>query len=322
MKNGFKAIFAACALAVASSSSAMAFPDGPVTLIVPFGPGGTSDQAARPLAAALERHWGQSVIVSNKPGAGSAIGMNAAATAQPDGHTLTIANPAYTLLPSTYKVLEENPTFDPAGLVPVARIANDPIVMVVKSDAPWQTFEEFMEDAKNRPGEISYASSGIYGAAHVPVSMLGHEADVEFNHVAYQGGGPSMTALLGGHVDMTVAGPAVAAPMIESGQIRPLAHTGKERLAIMPDVPAILDFEYSLEYYLWSGVFTSSAVPEDVLEQLRNDVKAAMEDPQYLEDMKTIGVPVQYLDGAAFAEVLAENAVAIEEAVTRIGKIQ
>jgi tripartite-type tricarboxylate transporter receptor subunit TctC len=131
-----------------------------------------------------------------------------------------------------------------------------------------------------------------------------------------------MTALLGGHVDMTVAGPAVAAPMIESGQIRPLAHTGKERLAIMPDVPAILDFEYSLEYYLWSGVFTSSAVPEDVLEQLRNDVKAAMEDPQYLEDMKTIGVPVQYLDGAAFAEVLAENAVAIEEAVTRIGKIQ
>lgn len=322
MKLSRMAPVAACALLLGAATSAIAFPDEPVTMIVPFPPGGSSDQAARPLATALERHWDQPVVVSNKPGAGSALGMTAAANAEPDGHTVTIANPAYTLLPATDRVLERDPSFDPDALVPVARIAADPLVIIVQNDAPWQTFEEFLEDAKKRPREVSYASSGTYGAAHVPFEMMADAAGIELNHVAYQGGGPSITALLGGHVDATASGPAVVKPLIDGGEARALVQTGAERVDLLPDVPTLSELGIDVEYYLWSGLFTSAEVPEETLAQLRGDVKAAMEDPQYIEDMATIGVPIQYLDGDAFAERLAEDAQRIEAAVQKIGKIE
>lgn len=315
---------AACAVVLGTlgaAGSASAFPDGPVTMIVPFAPGGTSDQAARPLAMALERLWGQPVPVTNKPGGGSAIGMTAAAMAKPDGYTITIANPGYILLPATDRILERDASFDPASLVPIARVSAEPIVFLVKADAPWKTFQELVDDAKQHPGEFSYASSGTYGAGHIPSEMLFAAADVDLNHVAYQGGGPGLTALLGGHVNVSGGGPAVVKPLIDSGQVRALLHTGGERLTLLPDVPTAKELGLDVEFYLWAGLFVTAQVPDDILATLRQDVKKVVQDPEYIKTMENIQVPIQYLDGAEFAEVLKRDAERAEETIQRIGKI-
>lgn len=321
----FKGPLAACVVALGALGglgSAAAFPDGPVTMIVPFPPGGTSDQAARPLALALERLWGKPVPVTNKPGGGSALGMTAAAMAKPDGYTLTIANPAYVLLPATDRILEREASFDPASLVPIARVTAEPMVVLVKADAPWQTFQEFVADVSKAPMEFSYASSGTYGAGHIPFEMLSEAAGIDLNHVAYQGGGPGMTALLGGHVTMGGGGVAVVKPMIDSGQVRALLHTGGERVALLPDVPTAKELGYDVEFYLWAGLFASAQVPEEVIATLREDVRKVVADPEYIKALENISVPVRYLDGPDFAEVLKSEAERADAAIQRIGKIE
>lgn len=298
---------------------AHAFPDKPVTLIVPFPPGGTSDQAARPFAAALERLWKKPVVVTNKPGAGSAIGLQAAASADPDGHTLVTANPAYTLMPAADKVLKRDPSFDPEQLVPLARFTADPFVVIVRNDAAWTTLDEFIEEARKRPGELSYGSSGPYASAHVFFEMVAQQADIELNHVPYQGGGPLVAALLGGEVSAAPSGPAHVKPLIDDGEARALFHSGADKIELLPDVPSAS--KLGVEFYLWNAVLTSAKVPGDVVATLRNDIAKAVQDPQYVDEMKKLGIPVAYMSGSEFEQSLRAESHRFEEVISRIGSV-
>lgn len=298
------------------------FPDKTVTINVPFPPGGVADQMARPIAAALEKLWKQPVVVSNKPGGAGGLGMRATADAKPDGYTIMATTTAITALPVSDAIMGRTSLISPAQFTPLARISADPLIMVVKADAPWKTFADFVKDAKENPGQITYASSGTYGPVHLPAEMMAHAADIKLKHVAYTGGGPSITALLGGHVAATFGGPAVLAPMIKSGQLRALVGTGAQRAPLLPDVPTLMESGYPVEYYLWAGLFTSAKVPADIVKELRSGIAAAVKDPEYLQQMKTLGIPVEFLDGENFGKFWKEDSEKIEVAIRRIGKIQ
>lgn len=305
-----------------SASYAQDFPSQSVTMIVPFPPGGSSDQAARPLAEALERIWGQTVVVQNRPGAGAGIGMAETAAATPDGYTIVLTNPAYTVLPVTDALFDREPMISPDEFTPLGRVAAEPLLIVARADATWDSWEELVSDARERPNEISYGSSGIYGAAHIPLEMLSDAADMELNHVPYTGGGPAITGMLSGDVDLTASAPPVLASQVEAGEMKAMVQTGAERIDLMPDVPTAIELGYEVEYYLWAGLFTASDVPEEAVNALRDGIRQAVEDPDYQKSMEDLGLQIQYLDGDDFADFLDEDAARITEAVQAIGRIE
>ena len=299
------------------------FPNKPVNLIVPFPPGGAVDLAARSFAQALNAQWKQPVIISTRPGAGGAVGMAAAANAEPDGYTLLATHPALHALPEADRMFGRTPKYDSSKFKPLALLVADSLVLVVKADAPWKTYAEFVADARQNPGKISYASSGPYSAVHLPVEMLAYAADMKLQHVSFSGGGPALNAVLGGHVLATTPSPAVAAPHVKSGALRALVITGAKRHPLLPDVPTAIELGYKdVEFYLWVGIFAPLNTPDSVAEILRKNIARAAESPEFKRQMATVGTPIDYRDGKAFEEFLNRDARNISEAIKRIGKVE
>jgi tripartite-type tricarboxylate transporter receptor subunit TctC len=323
MNTRNSAIFALALLAApfGTVGAAVSFPTQPVNVIVPFPPGGIADQLARPLAHALEQIWKQPVVVHNRPGAGGGIGMASVAKAKPDGHTILVTTTAMSVIPAADAVSGRTPMIQLEQFAPLARISADPIIFVVRGESPWKTMGDFVEAAKARPNQLSYASSGIYGPIHIPGEMMAHAAGIRLNHVPYTGGGPMITALLGSHVDSTYGGPGTLAPHIRAGTFRPLAHTGDKRIALFPDVPTMRESGVDMEYYLWAGVFTSSGVPTDILAKLQEGLAQASKDPAFVAQMNKFGVPIQFQGPDEFARFLKSDATGISAAIQRIGKI-
>ena len=178
---------AALGLALAGAASPglaqTSFPNRAVSIIVPFPPGGATDLIARPYGAALQRHWNQSVVLQNRGGAGGALGMNAGATARPDGYTGVIAHVSYSSIPAADALFQRPASFERGSLAPIALLTADPLIIVVKADAPWRNFQEFAADARRRPGKIAYGSSGPYSAIHLPFEMLAQAGGFRLNHV-------------------------------------------------------------------------------------------------------------------------------------------
>jgi len=320
--RSFASVVAVSVLVLSGAAgSATAFPTQPVNVIVPFPPGGVADQMARPLAHALERIWKQPVVVHNRPGAGGGIGMASVATAKPDGYTILVTTTAMSVIPAADAVSGRKPMITLEQFAPLARITADPIIFVVRGESPWKKMGDFVDAAKARPGQLSYASSGIYGPIHIPGEMMAHAAGIKLNHVPYTGGGPMITALLGSHVDSTYGGPGTLASHIRAGTFRPLAHTGGQRIALFPDVPTMREAGVNMEYYLWAGVFTSANVPADILAKLQDGIAQAAKDAEFVAQMNKFGVPVQFQGPAEFARFLKEDAANISAAIQRIGKI-
>jgi len=325
MRIILKSLFLALVILAPGAAPAHAqdFPTKPITFIVPFPPGGLVDFTARPVASALERVWKQPMVVSNRPGASGGVGMIAGANARPDGYTLLFTHPSISTIPAADVIFGRPPSFDKSQFVPLALIVADPLVVVVRADSPWKTFEEFAAAARKAPGTLAYASSGAYGAIHVPCEMLAHAAGIKLKHVAYTGGGPMMIALMGGHVQMTAPSPAVAAPQIKSGEIRALAVTGAKRLALLPDVPSVVELGYKdAEFYLWCGLFGPAKLPGPIAEKVRAGVARAVRDPEFVKHMQNAGLPVEYMDAPDFRKFWMADAERIEAAIKRIGKVE
>src|SRR5215510_10759451 len=205
------------------------YPTRNITMIVPFPPGGQADLAARPVAQALEKILGRSVVVDNRAGAGGMLGNAAAARAEPDGHTLLMALSSMTFLPEAERLYDRKPSYEYDQLVPIARVLADPGVLAVRKDSPYQSLADLVADAKRRPGEISFSSSGNYGAAHVPFEMFQQAAGIKLLHVPYRGGGPALTAFIGAQVDVTAQAPGPIHPFVQDGAARLLANWGGKR---------------------------------------------------------------------------------------------
>lgn len=312
-------------LALSSIHPAMAqaekFPSKPVTMIVPFPPGGVADIVGRPMAEAMGRILGQSVVVENKAGAGGAVGMAQVARAKPDGYTVLMALVSISTIPVADEVLGRPAAFSLQQLTPIARITADPTVLAVRADAPYKTFAEFERYVKANQGKLNYGSSGTYGTMHVPMEMLKLERDLKITHVPYKGAGPAVLGVLGGEIDLVATGPASVLSHVKAGKIRVLAHWGKEPLKSMPEVPSLEQLGVPVQFSQWSGIFVPSGTPAPVIEQLRLAAKQAAGDPKVQAAINAAGSPIQYLDAPEFAQFWAKDSKSLAEVVRRIGKV-
>jgi tripartite-type tricarboxylate transporter receptor subunit TctC len=308
--------------ALASSARAQAWPTRNITMIVPFPPGGQADLAARPVALALEKLLGKSVIVDNRGGAGGLLGNAAAARAEPDGHTLLMALSSMTFLPEAERLFDRKPSYELDQLVPVARVLADPGVLCVRSDAPWKSVADLVADAKKRPGQISFSSSGNYGAAHVPFEMFEQAAGIKLLHIPYRGGGPALTAFLGKQVDITAQAPGPITPHVQSGAARLLASWGAKRSAEYPDVPTMIELGYKdVEYYIWAGLFAPKSTPEPVITRLRDAMRKVMVDPAVTKVFITASSPPAYLDQPEFQKFVDADAKRLIPVIRKIGRL-
>jgi tripartite-type tricarboxylate transporter receptor subunit TctC len=300
-----------------------AFPSRPITMVAPFPPGGVADLTARPVAAAMEKVLKNPVGVVNKTGAAGAVGMQFVATSKPDGYTLLLALSSISIIPEADKLFGRAPAFTVDQFAPIALISADPTMLVVRSESPWKTAREFIEDARKRPGQISYSSSGIYGTLHMAMELLSHAADIKLRHVPYAGAGPALTAILGGHVDALASGPAVVIPHIKSGKLRVLAGWGDKRVAALPDVPTFKELGYpDAEFYIWAGVFAPKGTPEPVLAKLRETLRRAVDDADFKAAMGKLETPIAFKQGEEFQKFFDADARRLAEGVKRVGKIE
>ena len=307
----------------AAAQAQDAYPARPVTLVAPFPPGGVADLTARPVAAALEKVLKQPVAVVNKTGAAGAVGMQFVASSKPDGYTLLLALSSISIIPEADKLFGRQPAYTVDQLVPLALISADPTVLVVRAESPWKTAKEFVDDAKRRPGEISYSSSGIYGTLHMAMELLSHAAGIKLRHVPHAGAAPALTAILGGHVDALASGPAVVLPHIKGGKLRALAGWGDRRVAALPDVPTFKELGYpGAEFYIWAGVFAPRGTPEPVLARLREAMRTAVADPDFKAAMDKIETPIAFKQGAEFQAFFDADARRLAEGVRRVGKVE
>jgi tripartite-type tricarboxylate transporter receptor subunit TctC len=299
------------------------YPNRAITMIVPFPPGGVADQTGRPLATALEKVLKQPIAVSNRQGAGGAVGMAAAASARPDGYTILMALSSISIIPEADKLFARQPAYTIGQFAPIALISADPTVLVVPEAAPWKSVADFVADAKKRPGEIAFSSSGVYGTLHMAMEMFATAAGIKLKHVPFSGGGPALTALLGNHVQALASGPGPVVPQIKAGKLRPLATWGAKRLAALPDVPTFQELGFKdVEFYIWSGVFAPAKTPEPVLAKLREGVARAVEDGDFRAAMEKLETPVAYLDAPAFQEFWMADAARLATAVQKVGKVE
>ena len=310
-------------LLAASAALAQApYPDKPITLIVPFPPGGVADTVARPVAEALARELKQVVIVENKVGAGGALGMGIAARAPADGYTLLLSLSSISILPEADIILARKPAYALKQFRPIARFTADPTVLMVRADSPWKTLAEFVADMKKKPGAFNFGSSGNYGTMHVPMEMLKASAGFNMTHIPYTGAGPAVLALIGGHVDAVASGPSTVLQHIKSGKLRALAHWGDKPLQSLPDVPSLQQSGYATQFAQWSALFAPAGTPEAIVQRLRVAARKIAADPQVVAIINGAGSPIEYLDAPEFQTYWDIDARHMTEAVRLIGKVE
>ncbi|MBV6307251.1 tripartite tricarboxylate transporter substrate binding protein [Candidimonas humi] len=273
----FKTLFLAaalCAAAVSAAPASAAFPDRPIDIVVPFSPGGGTDQISRTIADGMSKALKQSVLVLNKPGAGTVIGTGYVAKSKPDGYTLVMATFAHAVNPALYKHLPFDPDKD---FTPVALIGTSPNVLVVNSHSPFKTVKDIIAYAKANPDKLTFGSYGTGTSAHLCGALFEDLAKVKMTHVPYKGSSPAITDLLGGQINMVFSTAASVAQYVKSGQLRAIAVTSKQRSFAFPDVPTIAESglpDYEAES--WYGLLAPAGTPADVIAKLHDATELAI----------------------------------------------
>jgi tripartite-type tricarboxylate transporter receptor subunit TctC len=299
------------------------YPSRPVTVINPFPPGGVSDTITRPLNVALEVVLKQPFLLENKPGAAGAVGAQFVVAAKPDGYTLLTHLVSISGFAAVDKLFGREPKFTNGDFIPLARIVADPIVMIINTELPYKTLKDLVEDAKANPNKLIFSSSGLYGASHIPTALLAKAAgNLQMRHLPTTGGGPAVTAVLGGNASFFMSPTSIALPHIKSGKVRALAMSGAARAKSLPDVATFKEQGYDLEYYFWVGMFAPKGTPDAIVSKLREAIKSAVNSKEFLGTLDKLGQELAYLDQPEFASFWAADARKMEDAVNAIGRVQ
>ena len=318
------AMAALCGLAAVAACAQESFPARPITMIVPFPPGGIADITARPTAPAMEKVLKQPVSIINRPGAAGAVGNAAVANAKPDGYTIGMVLSSISVIPAADELFNRKPAYSLDQVVPIALISADPTILVAHPSLPVKTLKDLVALAKSKPGDLSFSSSGIYGALHMPMEMFMHAAGrLKMRHVPTSGGGPAITALLGGHVTLTAGGPAAINPYVTTGRMRALANWGAKRHQAYPEVPTFGELGYKdVEYYIWAGLIAPRGTPDAVLKTLRSAVQRVVEDAEFKAAMAKLNTPIQYMDAPEFDKYWQADARRLAALVKVVGKVE
>jgi tripartite-type tricarboxylate transporter receptor subunit TctC len=312
---------AAAVVAAGSVTAQDVYPTRAITLINPFPPGGAADLVGRPLAAMLEPLMKQPVVIETKAGAAGQVGAQFASAARPDGYTLLIHIVSISGFAEVDKLFGRQPKFTRADFIPIARFTEGPMVLIVNDQQPYKTLKDFVDDAKKRPNEIIFSSSGLYGALHLPTAQFMKAAGIEMKHLPTNGGGPALTALLGNNSHVMVSAIAPASAQLKAGKVRALACFSRKRAASLLEVPTLKELGYDVEFSLWVGLFAPKGTPGPVIEKLREGTKKAVATEHFGKAIENIGDVVAYLDQPEFAKFWDDDARRVEDAVRSIGKV-
>jgi tripartite-type tricarboxylate transporter receptor subunit TctC len=297
------------------------YPTKPITMVVPFPPGGVAELVGRPLAASLQPLLKQPIVVVNRPGAGGSVGMASVAKGPADGYTILMGLSSISIFPVSDRINGKQPAYENSDFAPIALVTADPTILVVRADGPYKTVKDFVEAARANPGKINYSSSGVYGTLHVAMEIFANAAGIQLFHVPYQGGGPAVTALLGGQVEASAQGPAAAIGQIRGGKFRALAGWGTERLKLLPEIPTFKELGYDAEFYIWTGVFVPTNTPIAIQQTLRNAVRQAANSPEFKAAMDKVQTPIAYLDAPEFQRYWTRDAARLATALEKIGRV-
>ena len=313
---------AVAALATQAAFAQDAYPSRPVTLINPFPPGGAADVVGRPFAAVLEPLVKQPVVIETKAGAAGAVGAQFAASAKPDGYTLMVHIVSISGFAEVDKLFGREPKFTRESFIPIARFTEGPMVLVVNAETPYKTLKDLVDDAKKRPEQIIFSSSGLYGALHLPTQLFMNAAGIKMRHLPTNGGGPALTALLGNNAQVLASSVAAANTHIKSGKLRALASYSDKRVPSLPDVPTLKEQGHDVEFYLWVGLFAPKGTPDAVIKSVREATKTAVESEKFTTAIGNLGDTIRYMDQPDFAKFWDEDAKRVEAAVKSIGKVE
>ena len=303
---------------VSSWPAAAEYPDRPVRLIIPFPPGGSNDVVGRLVANQLSEKLGHKVFVDNRGGAGGVLGTEAAATAPPDGYTLLIISIAHAVNPALYKL-----NYDPIkSFAPISILATGPNVLAVNPQLPVKNVAELLKLAKEKPGELDYASAGVGSFQHLGGELFKLVAGVNLQHVPYKGGGPAMSDVIAGHVKIMFSSLVQTTPFIQSGQLRALGTGGTTRNPVLPDVPTIAEAGVpGYEANNWWGVMAPAGTPQPIIDRIYKDIQEVLKSPELKAAFDREGAAAVTMTSAEFTQYI-ENEIVKWGRVVKEGNIK
>lgn len=286
-----------------AKESSSDYPNKSIEIIVPSSAGGGTDATARALATQAEKNLDTSIGILNKPGASGSVGMTEGANAKADGYTATMVFVELTM----YKHLGLSP-LTPDEFKPVAMVNFDPAALTVPADAPYDTLEEFIDYAKENPGEISVGNAGTGSIWHIAAANLEKAAGIELNHVPHEGAAPAVTALVGGHIDAVTVSPAEVKAQLEAKNLKTLAVMSDERSDLIPDVPTFKEAGLEAESIgTWRGITVPKDTPDEIVETLEKAFLDAAKEEEFQEFMKNNGLGIELKDSEEFKTFIEEN---------------
>lgn len=305
---------------VASSAWAQDFPSRSLKLVVPYAPGGGADSVARIVAKRVAENVGQPIVIENKGGAGSIVGTDLVAKAEPDGYTLLLGQSGpISINPAVYKTLPYDPVKD---FAPITMTTAYPYILVVNSESPAKTLQEFVALAKSKPGALNYGSTGVGAANHLVAELFASKAGLKMTHVPYRGTALAVGDLVSGQLNVVFGDPISVLPHIKSGKLRPLAVTSQERSPVAPEVPTVAESGYpGFEALAWHGILAPARTPPAVVQKLNAEFVKALADPatrELLEKqaMQTVGNSPEAFAAFIQKDIATWKAVAAAASVT------
>jgi tripartite-type tricarboxylate transporter receptor subunit TctC len=313
----FSTVLIALLAASSATPAQSAWPERPITLIVPFAPGGPTDIIARILATSLHMSLGQPIIIDNRAGAAGNTGMGVAAHATPDGYTLLLTSTSIAVNPALFKNLPYDPFRD---FVPVSELVNAPNVLIVKSSSTINTLADLVAQAKANPDRFNYSSPSAGTKSHLTGELLKLRAGIQMVHVPYRGAGPATLAVLEGTVQVGSVALPPAEPLIKDGQLRALAVTGAQRWFSLPDVPTMIEAGYpNFVSDTFNALFAPAGTPPDIVAKLVNESRAAFANPQAREQARKAGFEIVAGTPEQLRARVAAEVPAVRDLVARAG---
>jgi tripartite-type tricarboxylate transporter receptor subunit TctC len=305
MMQSLSALAVGTAMAIAAAGTAAAeYPERPIQMIVAYNAGGGTDVAARTLAPYIEKYLdGGTITILNKPGAGGEVGFTALATSEPDGYTIGFINtPVLNTIP-----IERQARYTLDSFQPIGNVVDDPGVFAVSAESEIKTLDDLVAAAKERPGELTYATTGIGSDDHLAMLKFQRLTGTELQHVPFEGSAPARAALLGGHVDVGVINAGEAIPYSEEGQVTLLGQMAEERWEGAPDVPTFKEQGYDIVSGSARGIAAPAGTPQEHVDALAAAIEKAIQDPEFQEKAKEQALPLQYLGPDEYRQMLEET---------------